>query len=142
MAVLISEISAAQMMRSPVIWSYTLKKINNVEVVITIKAEIEEGWHIYSQYLKNGGPVKTVVDFEPSAGYELLGKTTEYGLKVHYDKVFKMDVGYFKNTAIFEQKVKLTGPSPFIIKCKIDYGPCNNKICLMPEQTVLELPIS
>ena len=141
-AVLISEIAAAQTMRSPVAWSYSIKKINNVEAVITINAEIEEGWHIYSQYLKDGGPVKTVLNFEPLAGYELLGKATESGLQVRHEKAFKMDVGYFKNIATFQQKIKLTGSSPLTIKCKIDFGPCNDKVCLMPEETVLELQIS
>lgn len=141
-AVLISGVSAAQTMRPPVTWSYTINKINNVEAVITIKAEIEEGWHIYSQYLKEGGPVKTVLNFEPLAGYELLGKAIELGLQVRYENAFKMDVGYFKNIATFQQKIKLTGSSPLTIKCKIDYGPCNDKVCLMPEDTLLELLIN
>lgn len=141
-AVLISEISAAQTIKSPVTWSYTIKKINNVEAIITINAEIEEGWHIYSQYLKEGGPVKTILNFEPLAGYELLGKATELGLQERYEKAFKMDVGYFKQIATFQQKIKLTGSSPLTIKCKIDYGPCDDKVCLMPEDTVLELLIN
>lgn len=140
--ILISQISVAQTFKSPVIWSYSVKKTSTTEAIITINAEIEEGWHIYSQYSKGEGPLKTVLSFEPLAGYELIGKVTESGLLERYDKAFKMDVGYFKKIATFQQKIKLTDSSPLTIKCKIDYGPCNDKVCLMPELTELNLIIN
>lgn len=141
-AILISQISVAQTIKSPVTWSYSVKKTSITEAIITINAEIEEGWHIYSQYSKGEGPLKTVLSFTPLAGYELVGKVTESGLLERYDKAFKMNVGYFQKIATFQQKIKLTDSAPLTIKCKIDYGPCNDKVCLMPELTELNLIIN
>ncbi|WP_254492104.1 hypothetical protein, partial [Salmonella enterica] len=47
----------------PVKWSYAAKKTSGAEVTVLLKAEIDEGWHIYSAYQKDGGPLKTSFKF-------------------------------------------------------------------------------
>lgn len=137
----ISQIAMAQAIKSPVSWSYSIKKTNATEAVITIVANIDTGWHIYSQFVKDNGPLKTSFTFMPEKGYELIGTTTESAPQTRHENVFKMDVGYFEKVAIFEQKIKLKGDLPLSIKCKMSYGPCNDKLCLMPEQEELEIKV-
>ena len=43
---------------TPVHWSYGAKKTGKNEAVIFIKATIDDGWHVYSQYVKDGGAHK------------------------------------------------------------------------------------
>ena len=61
----------------PVNWSYSSEKINDKEFDLLITAKIEKGWHLYSQFIEEGGPIPTSFKFNPSAAYKLIGKVTE-----------------------------------------------------------------
>ena len=65
-ALLISASSYSQIL-NPVKWSYATKKTGSNEAIIYLKATIDKGWHIYSQQLADGGPVKTSFSFSPSS---------------------------------------------------------------------------
>lgn len=92
---------------NPVKWDFYVEKINEKEAVICFRAIIDHSWHIYSQYVADGGPIKTEFIFKPSADYELIGKTIEpEPIKKYYD-CFSMVVNYFETRVIFRQKVKI-----------------------------------
>jgi hypothetical protein len=76
----------------PVNWSYSAKKTKPTEAIIFIKATIDDGWHIYSQFIKAGGPVKTTITFTPSKTYIVLGSTKEPKPIIKMEKVFGMEV--------------------------------------------------
>ena len=116
----------------PVKWSYAAKKINATEAVVMIKATIDEGWHVYSQTVKEGGPVKTTFTFEPAATYTLIGRTIEPTPKTKFEQVFNMDVSSFEHEVIFQQKIKLKA-ARVTVKGKVEYMTCNDKQCLPPE---------
>jgi DsbC/DsbD-like thiol-disulfide interchange protein len=124
-------LSVFAQIEQPVKWAYAAKKISNKEAVIFIKATIDNGWHIYSQNTKDGGPVKTSFTFVPASGYSLLGKTAEPVPITHFEKSFSMDVSYFENTVIFQQKVKLK-KNQTIVKGSLEYMTCNDHKCLPP----------
>lgn len=140
MTMFISQITLAQEVKSPVSWAYSVEKTSSTEAVITLTANLEPNWRIYSQFVKDNGPVKTAFDFMPAKGYELVGKTTESEPLMEYSSAFKMNIGYFEKTAVFRQKIKLKDPSP-TIKCKIAYGPCDNRVCLMPDEITLDIKV-
>jgi len=124
-------LAAAAQIEQPVKWAYAAKKINDKEAVILIKATINEGWHIYSMNLKDGGPVKTSFTFSPGKFYSLIGKVSEPTPVTRFEKSFSMDVSYFENSVIFQQKIKLK-KLPATIKGSLEYMTCNNKKCLPP----------
>ena len=125
---------------TPVHWSYGAKKISNTEAVVFIKATIDEGWHVYSQFVKDGGPVKTTIIFTPSKEYSTIGATTEPKPITVHEKVFSMDVSYFEGSVIFQQKVKLTNGQA-IVKGTLEYMTCNNKQCLPPDDIDFSIPV-
>jgi DsbC/DsbD-like thiol-disulfide interchange protein len=129
---LLSSISLKAQILTPVHWSYAAKKINNHEAVLFLKATIDEGWHIYSQTVKDGGPVKTSVTFTPSTAYTPIGSTIEPMPVTRNEKVFNMAVSYFEKSVIFQQKIKLK-VNQTIVKGTLEYMTCNNKQCLPPE---------
>lgn len=135
----VSFASKAQIL-NPVKWSYAAKKINKTEAVVYIKATIDEGWHLYSQHVKDGGPIKTSFSFTPSKEYTLNGKTTEPKPITQYEKVFSMEVSYFANSVVFQQKVKLNGASA-TVKGTIEYMVCDDKQCLPPEEVKFSIPV-
>ncbi|WP_428327374.1 protein-disulfide reductase DsbD N-terminal domain-containing protein [Mucilaginibacter sp.] len=123
--------SAFAQIAQPVKWAYAAKKINDKEAVIFIKATIDDGWHIYSQNIKDGGPVKTSFTFSPAAGYSLIGKTIEPAPITHFEKSFGMDVSYFEKTVVFQQKIKLK-KAQTTVKGSLEYMTCNDHKCLPP----------
>jgi len=102
--------SARAQILHPVKWSYAAKMISKTEAVVFLKATIDDGWHIYSAYQQEGGPVPTAITFTPSAAYSLSGKLIEPNPQSKYEKSFKMPVSYFEDEVIFSQRLRLYQP--------------------------------
>jgi DsbC/DsbD-like thiol-disulfide interchange protein len=124
----------------PVKWSYAAKKISKTDAVLLIKATIDNGWHIYSTQQKEGGPVKTSIDFTPSKDYALNGALAEPKPVTKMEQVFKMNVLYFEKSVIFQQKIKLKKDQTNI-KGKVEYMVCNDKQCLPPDNIDFNIPV-
>lgn len=122
--------SEAQIL-TPVRWSYAAKKINAKEAVIFLKADMDAGWHIYSQFIKEGGPVKTTVKFQPSPDFSLKGETVEPKAITQMEKVFGMEVSYFEKSVIFQQKIMLK-KGQTTVRGSVGYMTCNDQKCLPP----------
>lgn len=133
--------SASAQILKPVKWSYAAKKTGENEVVVFLKATIEDGWHMYSQHVKKGGPVKTSFTFAPSQAYSLVGNTIEPKPVTQYQDLFKMDVSYFEDEVIFQQKVKLNAKGQTVVKGKLEYMVCDDQQCLPPTEVEFAIPI-
>ncbi|SMD17209.1 protein-disulfide reductase DsbD domain-containing protein [Pedobacter nyackensis] len=127
-----AQVLQAQILR-PVKWSYAAKKTSSTEATVFFKATIDKGWHIYSQNVGDGGPTKTVFTFSPSQQYALVGKTKETNPIVKFEKMFNMQVGYFENQAVFQQKIKLKSKNQTAVKGSIQFGACDDNECIPPE---------
>lgn len=124
--------SAFAQVEGHVTWAYAAKKVSATEAVVLLKATIDNGWHIYSQHVKDGGPIKTSFKFKPSGEYTLDGKTIEPQAITKFEKSFSMNVSYFENSVVFQQKVKLKGKKA-TVKGTLEYMTCNDQKCLPPE---------
>jgi DsbC/DsbD-like thiol-disulfide interchange protein len=125
---------------TPVHWSYAAKKISSTEAVILMKATIDEGWHIYSQNVKDGGPVKTTFTFPAATAYTLVGKTIEPVPVTRYEKSFSMNVSFFEHEVVFQQKVKLNA-GQVTVRGSLEYMTCNDHQCLPPEDLEFSIPV-
>jgi len=132
-AALFLSIGAKAQIESPVKWSYAAKKISSTEAVVFLRATIQDGWHIYSQNVKDGGPIKTSFTFAPSKEYSLVGQTSEPTPLTKYESSFSMNVSYFEKTVTFQQKIKLKSAKASIVKGKLEFETCNDHKCLPPE---------
>ncbi|UOE46584.1 protein-disulfide reductase DsbD N-terminal domain-containing protein [Mucilaginibacter sp. SMC90] len=135
----ISTASYAQII-TPVKWAYGTKKINNKQAVVFITATIDNGWHIYSQHVADGGPAKTSFRFDKSDNYTLNGSTTEPKAISKYEGVFGMNVQYFVRSVLFQQKIKLKNGQA-LVKGTLSYMACNDHECLPPEAVDFRIPI-
>ncbi len=126
---------------TPVKWSYAAKKLSPTEAVVFLRATIQDGWHIYSLNVKDGGPIKTSFTFTPSKEYSLIGNTSEPAAITKYEKAFSMDVSYFEKSVTFQQKVKLKSPNASVVKGKLEYMTCNDKKCLPPDDIDFSIPL-
>ena len=141
MVVFMISAGAYAQIEAPVKWSYAAKRLPNNEAVIFLRATIQDGWHIYSQNVKDGGPIKTSFTFAKSNQYTLVGNASEPTPLSKYEDAFKMDVSYFEKTVTFQQKIKLKSPNVTAVKGQLEYMTCNNKKCLPPEDVDFTVPL-
>lgn len=126
---------------NPVKWSYSAEQ-KDKEATLILKATVENKYHIYSQFLGDGGPIPTSFKFEPSADYELIGKTIEPPPHTFYDSTFEMTLAYFDvPVVVFRQKVKIKTTKPFSIKGSLEFMACDDKMCLPPDGQEFKIKI-
>jgi DsbC/DsbD-like thiol-disulfide interchange protein len=140
-AVLVISTGAFAQIETPVKWSYAAKRISKTEAVVLLRATIQDGWHIYSQNVKDGGPIKTTFNFKPSKVYTLVGKPSEPAAISKYEKVFSMNVSYFENSVVFQQKIKLKSAAATSVSGNVEFMTCNDKKCLPPETVDFTIPL-
>ena len=106
--VLLALQSQAQI-ENPVKWSYSAQKTGKNEANILIKADIQKGWHLYSQFIEDGGPIPTSFTFSPSKDFKLEGKVSESPKAVTaFDPNFGMKIAWHETQVVFTQKIKTT----------------------------------
>lgn len=126
-------LTASSQILKPVTWAYAAKRTSATTATLYLKATVDEGWHLYSQFVKDGGPVKTTFTFPAGKGYTLIGKTTEQKPITKFETAFNMNVSFFEKSAIFQQKIKLSGKNA-VVKGTVEFMVCNDKQCLPPEE--------
>ena len=133
-----SAVGTAQM--DKVIWITEADKINSNLYQVTLTADVVDGWYIYSQFMEDGGPIPTAINFTGN-GIQVEGETNETGenMKELFDPVFEIDIKKFGGKVQFSQLVKTTSASPKLT-ANVTFMTCNDEMCLPPKQ--VELPIS
>lgn len=133
---LVGILSVSAQIENPTRWSFSQKNLGNNEYELVFKAEIEPGWHVYSMYTPDGGPMATTLIFEEAGkGIELLGKATENEPKKEHDDVFGVDVWSFENEYIITQKLKVTDPAVAAIKGTLEFQVCREGQCVMFDES-------
>ena len=120
---------------NPVKWSAKVDKITDTEYNLVMNGIIDSGWHLYSQFTPENGPLPAEFKFENSkANYELVGKIKESPYKKQYNDVFEVDEYYFEKNVTFTQKVKVSNSKLTSIKAMIDYQVCK-EVCINQDFT-------
>lgn len=135
---LISALCGYSQILIPVKWSYASKKLGNSDAVLLIKADMDKGWHIYSQHVT--GPIKTVFKFKTDNNYSLIGNTTEPAPITKYEDLLKATIQYFEQSVIFQQKIKLKKTTSNV-GGSVSFLVCNDKHCLPPESVEFTIPV-
>jgi thiol:disulfide interchange protein DsbD len=130
---LFSNVLFAQMVKNPVDWTATSKKIANKTYEIHLTATMPSGWHIYSQTTPDGGPVPTNISFIKNPLFQLQGTAKEIGkLEQHNEPLFGVDVKQFSNKVDFVQVIKLKANVKTSADVAVEFMVCNDKLCLPP----------
>ena len=122
-------------MYDPVDWSFELiQEAGSNEAELVFTARIDEGWHLYSQFLGDDGPIPTAFYFNDSANYKRIGPTEEITPPVlEYDPNFEMELLYFSEEAVFSQKVEILQPGEVVIDGELEFMVCDETQCLPPK---------
>ena len=130
-------------MYNPVKWTTSAEKISDKEYILKAQAVIQSGWHLYGQYIEEGGPSPTAFTFKNTPKkFELIGKTTEDKGHETVDKIFDMKIKYFEDKAVFTQKIKFTSDEIVNVAADVDFMVCDDSNCLPPstEELIFKIP--
>lgn len=120
----------AQMMKNPAQWTTKIEKKSDTEFTITWNGIIEEGWHMYSQYTAEGGPLPTEFVYNNLEGnYNLVDKAKESETKTVYNDIFEVDETYFVGPVQLVQNIKLTNSDVQNIQVELGYQVCKD-VCI------------
>ncbi len=125
--------SFAQAPEATAKWSVSSKAVSDNVFELTFKADIEDGWHIYTLDNKYN-PI--VIEFAHAQGYSLEGglvqvtKPSDFqGEKVFFDSV------------TLTQRVKLSG-NEATVKGEVSWSGCNDQYCAAPESLEFSVPLA
>ena len=120
--------------QEPVKFKYELKTLSDTEAEIVFTATIDNGWHVYSTDLGDGGPISATFNVEHIVGAEVIGNLQPVGKEIEsFDKLFEMKLRYFEHNAQFVQKMKFSS-GDYHVDGYFEYGACNDENCLPPTQ--------
>ena len=116
---------------NPVKWKHSVTDKGDGIYTIELKAQMEDGWHIYvTDPAKAFNP--TTFEFAPSEGVTTEGELRLLSpAKVEMDELLGMEIGHYDNEALFEQDFKVEGKGGNV-KVAVSYQACNVGSCLSP----------
>ncbi len=106
-------------------------------VTVTIKAQIDPGWHVYSVVPAATGPAATSIaalgDAVP------LGQAAEDLPISHFDANFQTQVAYHEGEATFSRQFRVKNAASAVT---LHYQTCNDHVCLPPTDVSLPLALT
>ena len=113
-------------------WSVSGSEVSGNVYELTFKAEIVDGWHIYTvDHAYN--PI--VIEFTPDDGYSLDGDL----MQVTEPSEFRGEKVFF-NSVELTQRVRLTGGGATVAG-EISWSGCNEQFCAAPESWEFSVPL-
>lgn len=117
--------------QSPIQWNFTSEKVSDDEYKIILQADLEEGWHLYTQD-PGEGPLPTVYSLESNDNYTLVGGFTESDFITKLEPVFDdQELSFFEKHAEIFQTIKVNGALSEV-KGMVTYMVCNDEMCMPP----------
>ncbi|WP_418262691.1 cytochrome c biogenesis protein CcdA [Flavobacterium faecale] len=118
----------------PAKWSTSIEKKSDNTYVLTFNAVIEKGWHLYSQFTPDGGPLPLEVVFKNQKGnYTLIGKAKESKTRTAYNDIFEVNETFFEGKAQIQQEIKLVNPKLAKVEAELNYQVCK-EVCINQEK--------
>jgi len=115
---------------APVSWSYRYEHRSKNEIDFYMTATLGAGWHLYSQYMEEGGPAPTKIIFTAGKEFVLISKAKEVGEKKEFfDDIYGMNVAWYSGSVSFVQRIRLLKPD-VLIEGYIEFMTCNNSVCV------------
>ncbi|WP_418888360.1 cytochrome c biogenesis protein CcdA [Maribacter arcticus] len=120
----------AQSDDNPVVWEQEINKISETEYELVMQAKILEGWHMYSQFTSEFGSLPSEFTYNGNGSiYELIDGTLESETIKEYSDIFEVEETYFKDDAIFTQRIKILDPSINQIDIDLFFQVCK-EVCI------------
>ena len=127
---MLASLAGSAQILDPVKWTSTIEKKSDSEYVLIFDGEIEENWHVYSQFTAEGGVLPLEVLFDNAEGnFETVGKAEESETKKVFNDIFGVEETFFDKHAQLKQTIKITNPDNSLIKVELSYQVCK-EVCI------------
>lgn len=106
----------------------------NQSFIVDLKADIEDGWHLYAIEQTEGGPFPTKIFIDESQSFKLNGQINSSKPTVAFDKNFQIETTFFAKQVVFKlpvQAKKEINTSELAVNVR--YQVCNESLCLPPK---------
>lgn len=134
--------ATAQAPAASVKWRTSVRMTSPGEGVVTVRAIIPDGWHLYGTHTPEGGPKATVLDFGGSTGVVPEGNTGfSPAPTTARDEAFGMDLQWWEGRVAFTQRFRVTDAEKARISLKITYMSCNGLNCNPPRTESISAPV-
>ena len=130
--------------QNPITWDYSAKKISKNVYEVHLKANIESGWHLYSQkQAEDFLGIPTNVKFARHPLVMFSGKVTEVGeLEKSKDPVLNIESAYYSSQVDFVQTVTIGNSARTTVSGSIKFQVCTDEKCLPPASVSFNVPIN
>ena len=120
--------------QNPVSWTFFAKKIDDKTYEVHMTANIQSGWHLYSQNQPDDAiAIPTGFTINNNPLIKLDGKIKEMGsLEKFHDKKLDVSANQYSNKVDFVQVVKLKASAKTNISGSVEFQTCNDEKCLPP----------
>lgn len=129
--------------QNPIKWRTSVSMTSETEGVVTMKAVLQQGWHLYGTELPAGGPKATKFDFSASQGVQFVGTPVPSIKPVEkHDAMFNLTLNWWDKNVTFTQKFKVTDATTAKIVGVINYMGCNDETCAPPKKEKISIVVS
>lgn len=128
---------------NPVTWSFSVKKIAEKTYEVRLIANIQPGWHLFSQDQPDDAiAIPTGISFNSNPLISVVGKTKEIGkLEKYKDKKLGLSANQYSESVEFIQTIKLKANVNTQISGEVEYQTCDDKKCLPPKKIPFSLAV-
>ncbi|MCM1520557.1 MAG: protein-disulfide reductase DsbD N-terminal domain-containing protein [Lachnoclostridium sp.] len=134
MAAVMTAVALAQAPK-PIEWYMTARMTSETEGVMTITAEVADGWHLYSTNLpENAGSKATSIEIShPKSLTWTSGLRPSATVVEKEDPLFGVTLSWWDTTVTFTRTFTTSSPeAPGKIEVKVTFMGCNDQTCLPP----------
>jgi thiol:disulfide interchange protein len=138
---LIVSASIAVSAQNPAKWSLKIdpsaaKFSEGDRAKVTLRAALEDTWHLYAMEQPPGGPIATTIKVPEGSSYEIDGTVSSAEPITEFDSNFNIDTKFFKNFAEFEIPLRFLSETVASgVEIDVRFQLCTDALCL-PPQTV------
>ncbi len=126
----------------PVKWTSRTEYVSGSQYDLIFEGKIDDGWHVYSQYTPDGGPLPLEIVFENTKGVKLVGKAKESAYKKQFNDVFGVDEYYFEKSVLLKQRVNITDQTIRQVKISLNYQVCKESCINQEKDFTFAIPIA
>lgn len=125
----------------PVTWEFGYEKKGDNVYELVFTAIIEDGSHIYSMDIPEGGPIPTSFRFDTRNDFSLSGEPWEaVEPEELFDEAFGFNIRSFSNKAEFRQQITAVSES-FTVTGEVTFMACDNTTCSPPKDVAFAIQI-
>lgn len=118
----------------PVKWITKIEKKSDANYILTFNGVLEKGWHLYSQFTPDGGPLPLEVNFiNQKENFTLVGKAKESKTTTAFNDVFGVNEIYFEKKVQIKQEITLLNSKISKIEVVFNYQVCK-EVCINIEK--------